>query len=157
MPSKPRVEIVPIETLTEDPGNARRHGRRNRDASKASVEAFGAARSLVCDGDGKVLAGNGTLRSLRETGVKRAIVVDTDGSDVVVVRRKDLTGARGAAYSVADNAVSDLDNDFDPSRLEAIRREAEGTAHSLDRFGLDAPPPPEGHDEACRATSCRAC
>lgn len=41
------VEVVPIGDLTLDPRNARKHGRRNLDAIKGSLEQFGQRRPLV--------------------------------------------------------------------------------------------------------------
>ena len=41
------VEVVPIDSLTLDPRNARKHGRRNLEAIKGSLQQFGQRRPLV--------------------------------------------------------------------------------------------------------------
>ncbi len=64
-----RTEKVPtrLDQLVQDPKNARRHTERNLAMIAESLETVGAARSIVIDERGRVLAGNatpsGTLRS----------------------------------------------------------------------------------------------
>ena len=52
------LESVPLSTLSFDPANLRKHGRRNLDAIKASLRRFGQQKPIVVDAKGIVLAGN---------------------------------------------------------------------------------------------------
>ena len=50
-----------ISDLTADPRNARTHDERNIGLISTSLKEVGAARSIVIDEKGVVLAGNGTV------------------------------------------------------------------------------------------------
>ena len=102
------IEVVKLDELVPDPANARAHGKSDQAALAASFTEFGAARSLVVDGDNVVRAGNGSLEAAKAAGVKEAIVVDADGSQLVVVRRKNWSKHQGAAYGIADNQLATL-------------------------------------------------
>lgn len=109
---------VALADLAPDPGNVRRHPARNVQATNGSVKRFGAARSIVIDGKGVVRAGNATLEAARSAGIKRARVIDADGTELIVVRRKDWTDQEARAYAVADNRAGDL-SEWDDAALLA--------------------------------------
>ena len=94
----------------------RTHPDRSQAALAASLKEFGAARSIVTDSDGIVRAGNGTLAAAKAAGIKKATVIETDGEQVIVVRRKDLSGERALAYAIADNRTGELSH-FDHEAL----------------------------------------
>jgi hypothetical protein len=56
------MDMKHIGDLTPDPRNARKHGERNFGQIERSLEAYGAARSIVVDETGRILAGNGSGR-----------------------------------------------------------------------------------------------
>lgn len=91
------VEMVPVVDLALDPANVRKHGPRNLDAIKASLLRFGQQKPIVVDGDGVVVAGNGTLAAARDMGWR----------DIYVVRT-DLVGADAVAFAIADNRTAEL-------------------------------------------------
>lgn len=91
------IKRVPIDSLTPDPGNVRRHGPRNLAAIRASLERFGQQRPLVVDADGVVRAGNGTLEAARALGWTEVAIV-----------RSDLDGIDLEAYAIADNRSAEL-------------------------------------------------
>jgi hypothetical protein len=101
------TETVSLSSLTLDPANVRQHPERNKQATEASLKRFGAARSIVVDGKGVVRAGNGTVEAARAAGIDKAIVVDADGDQLVVVRRKDWSPSEATAYAIADNRVAE--------------------------------------------------
>jgi DNA modification methylase len=88
---------VPIDSLTHDPRNARRHNARNLDAIRASLSAFGQVRPIVVDRAGVVLAGNGTLEAARALGWTSIAVVEFEG-----------TAEAAQAFAVADNRTAEL-------------------------------------------------
>lgn len=109
---------VPIDTLKGDPENARKRNARGKNAIESSVRKFGAARSVVLDGDGVVRAGNGTVEAARKAGIRDVLVVETDAKTLVAVKRKDWSDAEAKAYGLADNRTTDL-SEFDPEALAA--------------------------------------
>ena len=106
--AKAKVRQVPISELVPDPRNVRTHTKTGQEALGASVAAFGAARSIVVDRDGVVRAGNGTLEAARAAGMTEALVVEADGSQLVVVQRKDWSPEQATAYAIADNRIGEL-------------------------------------------------
>lgn len=89
--------MVPIGDLSPDPNNARRHPEKNLDAIKASLLEFGYQKPVVADSAGTVVAGNGTMTA--------AIAI---GWTHIPAVRTNLTGAKLAAYGLADNRTAEL-------------------------------------------------
>lgn len=79
-----------ITDLTFDPDNANRGTERGSYMLERSLEKFGAARSIVIDKNGVVIAGNKTLAKAGELGIEDAAVIQTNGEKVVAVQRMDL-------------------------------------------------------------------
>ena len=85
-----------------------------------SLRAYGAGRSILLDKHGRIIAGNKTVQVAAEIGMDDLVIVETDGSQMVAVKRNDLDletddDARALAY--ADNRVAEVDLDFDPLQL----------------------------------------
>ncbi len=92
------TEWVDIDSITEDPANARQHPKRNMEAIKGSLRRFGQTKPIVVGrSDRVVIAGSGTLRGLREIDATK-----------VLVRWSDLEGAERMAYAIADNRTGEL-------------------------------------------------
>ncbi len=92
-----QVEIVAIESISPDPANVRKHGKRNLDAIKASLRRFGQQKPIVVDGQGVVRAGNGTLDAAKSLGWKEIQIV-----------RSTLSPSELTAFAVADNRTAEL-------------------------------------------------
>jgi len=92
-----RTKKVKIETLFNDPANVRKHDQRNIDAIKASLTRFGQQKPIVVNGDGVVIAGNGTLAAAKDLGWKDISTVETE-----------LDGVDATAYAIADNRTAEL-------------------------------------------------
>lgn len=102
--------------LKQDEHNYRKHSETNKARIKKSIDEAGFGRSVVVDADGVLVAGNGVQSVVDpDTPVR---VVETDGTELVVVKRTDLhTGdPRRKKLALADNATSD-DVEWD---MEAI-------------------------------------
>ncbi|MDP9364583.1 MAG: hypothetical protein M3Q10_10230, partial [Chloroflexota bacterium] len=80
-----------LSALVSDPRNARRHNERNLGLIEDALREVGAARSVVVDEHGTVLAGNATVAAARQVGIARVRVVEADGAELVAVRRTNLT------------------------------------------------------------------
>ncbi|MFN8678788.1 MAG: hypothetical protein U0Z70_20585 [Thermomicrobiales bacterium] len=94
--------------LTPDPRNARSHPERNRSLLATSLQEVGAARSIVVDEDGVVLAGNATVTAAAQAGIDRVRIIDTDGSELVAVRRSGLTPEQKRRLALLDNRTAEL-------------------------------------------------
>ena len=93
--------------LRPDPRNARRHGDRNKQLIRASIDELGAGRSILLGGDNTIIAGNGVHEQALAAGLKVRIV-DGKPDELIAVRRKDLTGKRATRMALLDNRAGEL-------------------------------------------------
>lgn len=115
-----RTLAVPIDSVKEDPRNARRHPRRNLDEIRASLSRFGQVKPIVIDSAGRVIAGNGMLRAAKLLGWR----------EIAAVRTR-LTGTMADAFGIADNRTGELSEWDDAALAELIRElQAEGLERS---------------------------
>ena len=117
-----------------DKRNYRKHDKRNKSLIKKSLEKFGAGRSIVVDAEGEIIGGNGVYEQAQKLGLKTKIV-ETDGSELVVVKRTDLKtdDEKRKALAVMDNSTSDT-SEFD---LELLT--ADFSVDELEDFGIELP------------------
>src|SRR5215211_2062377 len=98
----------PLASLTPDPRNARAHSERNLEVIISSLQEVGAARSIVVDEDGVILAGNATVTAAQQAGIDRIRFIDTDGSELVAVRRSGLSPEQKRRLALLDNRAAEL-------------------------------------------------
>lgn len=101
--------LVPLDELTEDSRNARRHGDQNRAAVEASLTRFGQNLPLIATRAGVVVAGNLRLQAMRALGWTHAAVVRISDADA-------------QAYALADNRTAEL-AEWDDEQLAVLLRE----------------------------------
>lgn len=113
--------MAELASLTPDKRNANKGTVRGRALLEDSLRKYGAGRSILADKHGNIIAGNKTLESAADIGLPIR-VIETDGTELVVVQRRDLDlttdkAARELAY--ADNRIAQLDLDWDIEALLA--------------------------------------
>ena len=123
-----------MEEIKFDKRNYRKHDKKNKSLIKKSLEKFGAGRSIVVDAEGEIIGGNGVYEQAQKLGLKTKIV-ETDGSELVVVKRTDLKtdDEKRKALAVMDNSTSDT-SEFD---LELLT--ADFSVDELSDFGIELP------------------
>ena len=123
-----------MEEIKFDKRNYRKHDKKNKSLIKKSLEKFGAGRSIVVDAEGEIIGGNGVYEQAQKLGLKTKIV-ETDGSELVVVKRTDLKtdDEKRKALAVMDNSTSDT-SEFDMELLTA-----DFTVDELEDFGIELP------------------
>lgn len=120
-----------LKDLKPDKRNYRKHNKKNLELIKKSVDEVGLGRSVVIDSENEIICGNGLVSTLdKNTKVK---VVETDGSELVVVKRTDLkTGdEKRKQLAVMDNSTSDS-SEFDFELLQT-----DFDIETLNDWGLD--------------------
>lgn len=106
-----------LKDLKFDKRNYRRHNDRNKELIKKSIEEVGYGRSIVIDAENEIVCGNGVVSQAdKNTKIK---VIETDGSELVVIKRTDLktSDAKRKQLAVMDNSASDT-SDFDMELLQ---------------------------------------
>ena len=107
-----------------DDQNYRTHSKANKKIIKKSLDELGAGRSILMDSENCLIAGNGVKEQWGDRPVK---IVETDGSELIVVKRTDLktTDKKRKKLALIDNHASDtsdfsfseINKDFTPEEL----------------------------------------
>ena len=100
-----------INNLKSDHKNARKRTDRSAALIKESLERYG----------GRILAGNGTVEGAKQAGINNLRIIDTDGDEIIAVRRTGLTEDEKIGLALADNRSSDL-SDWDPEMLSQLNQ-----------------------------------
>jgi len=129
-------EISHISKLRQDARNARKHNPRNVGMIERALNEVGAARSIVIDEEGRILAGNATVEAAAQAGIERVQVVDADGETIIAVRRKGLSEEQKARLALYDNRAAELaDWDVD-ELLESLKRDEDALDGLFDDWEL---------------------
>ena len=73
-----------------------------------ALQKVGAARSIVIDEHGVILAGNGVTEAAAEAGITKVRVIDASGDELIAVRRSGLTDEQKVALAIYDNRGAEL-------------------------------------------------
>jgi DNA modification methylase len=114
--------MTSINDLQNDHKNARKRTDRSSKLIAESLSKFGAARSIVIDENNRILAGNGTIAGAKAAGIKNLKVIETDGKEIIAVKRTGLSEDEKIGLALADNRTSDL-SEWDLNMLEELSQE----------------------------------
>jgi len=114
--------LASISDLKSDHKNARRRTDRSSDLIKESLQRYGAARSIVIDEENRILAGNGTIDGAKAAGIRRVRIIESEGDEVIAVRRTGLTEEQKVGLAFADNRTADL-SEWDQEMLHRLSEE----------------------------------
>lgn len=118
-----------------DKRNYRKHSDENKQLINRSLSECGAGRSILIDANDEIIAGNGVYEQAQALNIP-VKVIETDGSELVVVKRTDLDtdDERRKRLAVMDNSASDssefdlelLSIDFEVPDLQEMGIEFDG-------------------------------
>ena len=111
--------MISIQDLNKDQKNARLRTDRSAKLISESLEKFGTGRSIVIDENNTIIAGNGTIEGAKAAGLKNVKVIETNGDEIIAVKRTNLTEDQKVGLAIADNRSSDL-SDWDRQVLEEL-------------------------------------
>ena len=114
--------MTKLNDLKSDHKNARKRTDRSATLIKNSLEKFGAARSIVIDEENRILAGNGTVEGAKKAGLRNVRVIETDGNEIIAVKRTGLSEDEKVGLALADNRSSDL-SEWDNDMLQQLSEE----------------------------------
>lgn len=109
-----------IKDLKPDDKNANEGTERGQRVLEDSLRRYGAGRSILLDKKGRIIAGNKTHAEAGQMGMENVVVIETDGSELVAVKRMDLDleeddKARELAY--ADNRTAEVGLSWSPKQI----------------------------------------
>lgn len=114
--------MTSIKDLKHDHKNARKRTDRSAALIAESLKRYGAARSIVIDEDGRILAGNGTVEGARKAGINKLRIIEAEGDELIAVRRAGLSEDEKIGLALADNRSSDL-SEWDNEMLRQLSEE----------------------------------
>ena len=111
-----------VKSLKQDPKNARKRTAQSKHLIEESLKRYGAARSIVIDESDRILAGNGTIDAATRSGIDKVRIIETDGDEIIAVRRTGLSEEEKVGLALADNRTSDL-SEWDGQMLAQLATE----------------------------------
>lgn len=120
--------------ITFDARNYRKHGKKNKDLIKKSLEELGAGRSVLIDKENSLIAGNGVFEQAQALGIP-VRVIETDGKELIAVKRTDLATAdeKRKKLALADNSASDS------SQFDNVLLNEDWAVEELKEWGVTMP------------------
>ena len=111
-----------------------------------SLRKFGLGRSILLDKNDRIIAGNKTTEKAGELGFEKVVIVETDGSTLVAVKRNDidLDSQKGRELALADNATSKANLSWNE---EMIMQCAEQFDFDPEEWGVSMSEPEEEEQE----------
>jgi ParB-like chromosome segregation protein Spo0J len=127
-----RIETVNVNSLTQDPANARKHDEKNLKAIADSLKLFGQRKPLTVTPDSIVVTGNGTLEAAKSLGWTEIAIARTPvGWSWEQIR----------AWALADNRTAEL-AEWDDKVLADQLLELDANGWELEELGFVSLHPP---------------
>ena len=129
--SMSKSEDLTIADLVPDNKNANMGTERGAGALEHSLRHYGAGRSVLVDKNNRIIAGNKTIETAASIGMENAVLVETTGDRVVVVRRTDvdLDSPEGRGLAIADNRAGELNLAWNQEVLAELGAEIDLTPY----------------------------
>ena len=140
-----KKDVVSIADLVPDDKNANTGTLRGASALEHSLRHYGAGRSVLVDRNNRIIAGNKTIETAASIGLEDAVLVETTGDRVVVVRRADidLDSPEGRGLAIADNRAGELNLAWNQEVLAELGEEIDLSPYffedELDFSGIEEP------------------
>jgi len=97
-----------ISELIPDDKNYNQGNEFGNSLIEKSLRKNGAGRSILIDKNNRIIAGNKTVENAASIGLEDLLIVETDGTKIIAVKRTDidLDSKAGREMALADNATS---------------------------------------------------
>jgi hypothetical protein len=140
-----KLKISSIKALHFDDANINKGSEFGMSLLNRSITETGMGRSLLSDKNGVLIAGNKTLEAAAALGIEKVVEVETDGTEIIVVKRTDLdiNEPMGIKAKILDNTVSahNYSEDSQVAHTECLKADIVNTI----AYGIK--PPSDDDDE----------
>jgi hypothetical protein len=151
-----KITETKIDKLIPDNLNANNGTEFGGHLMEKSFRELGAGRSILLDKNNRIIAGNRSTETAAAIGLNDIIIVETDGTKLVAVKRTDIDidSKQGRELALADNATSKANLEWDP---EAIAQIAEKWEVDIEDWGIPVGEElnPEPEDEGKKVISSK--
>lgn len=133
-----KEKVIDIEELIQDDHNFNKGTEKGKELIEKSFRELGAGRSVLVDKDNRLIGGNKAQIGALAAGIKKARIVESDGTELIVVKRTDISldTEKGRKMALADNATQEANLSWDKEELEKSK-EAFGVAPA--DWGVELP------------------
>ena len=97
-----QTEVVDIRDIIPDDHNFNKGTEKGREMIEKSFRELGAGRSILLDKNNRIIAGNKSQQAAIATGITKVRIIDTEGDEIVAVRRRDVDSAEGRKMAYLD-------------------------------------------------------
>ena len=117
-----KIKNAKISDLIPDDKNANKGTEYGKHLMDKSFRQFGAGRSILLDKNNKIIAGNKSTEQCAEIGIEDVIIVESDGTKLIAVKRTDIDidTKQGRELALADNATQKADLEWDNDIVNAL-------------------------------------
>ena len=122
------ITTAKLSDLIPDDKNFNKGTEFGQHLIEKSLRENGAGRSILLDKKNRIIAGNKTTEKAAAIDLDDVIIVETDGTKLVAVKRTDidLDSEQGRQMALADNATSAANLEWDEDQLRAMQQEIDG-------------------------------
>ena len=119
------TKLIDIKELKFDEHNFNRHNDDGMSLLEKSIKENGLGRSILLDKDNNIVGGNGVTEKAIELGKTKVRIIETDGTELIAVKRTDLTldSERGRKMAFADNSVAHANLEWNKEELQKAQDE----------------------------------
>lgn len=119
------TKLIDIKELKFDEHNFNRHNDEGMSLLEKSIKENGLGRSILLDKDNNIVGGNGVTEKAIELGKTKVRIIETDGSELIAVKRTDLTldSEQGRKMAFADNSVAHANLEWNEEELQKAQDE----------------------------------
>lgn len=130
------IKQIKTEDLVQDGRNFNKGTAKGERLMTKSLKELGAGRGILVDKNGNIIAGNKTQLAAIKAGIKKAVVVQTEGDALVVTQRTDIdiNTKKGRELALADNATTEANLCWD---IDEIQQACTDFGLDMDEWGID--------------------
>ena len=119
------IKQAKLSDLVFDDKNFNKHTEFGLSLLEKSLRNNGAGRSILIDKNNRIIGGNGVVEVAGQIDMEDVIIVPTDGTKIVAVKREDidLDTKQGREMALADNATASADLQWDEEQIQFAEEE----------------------------------
>ena len=113
---------VKLSNIIPDDRNNNKHTAYGMDLLEKSVNKVGIIESITVSNDDKIISGNARHEVIGKNFTKEALVIETDGTQPIIIKRTDIESDTKKFYeaSILANTTANKNIDFDYSQIKNI-------------------------------------
>ena len=116
---------IKLSNITPDDKNNNKHTSYGMDLLEKSVNKVGIIESITISNDDKIISGNARHEVIGKHFEKEALVIETDGTQPIIIKRTDIESDTKQFYeaSILANTTSKKNIDFDMEVIDTLVEE----------------------------------